>query len=75
MGWFEAAQGNNTQIAVTAERFAEEGFGGSDVARATLAHLSQLRGVWNAGRRSRSTWTSKGLYYRSDVVAIMIRPR
>jgi hypothetical protein len=44
MGWFEAAQGNNTRIAVTAKRFAEEGFGGGDVARATLAHLSQLEG-------------------------------
>ena len=29
------------------------------------------RGVWNAGRRSRSTSRSKGLYHRSDVLVLI----
>jgi len=33
--------------------------------------LAHLRGVCNAGRRSRTTSWSKGLYHRSDVLVLI----
>jgi hypothetical protein len=42
MGGFEAVQANHTRIAVTAERFTEEGFGGGNVTGATEVRLDRF---------------------------------